>query len=178
MVRWICILFYYGFAQFLPMSHRPGGALFKALRSAPLHRMLSRAGTGINVESRVDIGSGGRVSLGDGSGIGARSRIEAATIGDGVIIAPEVVMLSRNHVLIERGVWIGRQGATERTPVQVGEGAWIGTRAILLPGVRIGSFAVVGAGAVVTRDVPDYAIAAGNPARILAVLGAESQIAV
>ncbi len=52
-------------------------------------------------------------------------------------------------------------------PVTIGDHAWIGARALICPGVRIGEGAVVGAGAVVTRDVPDYAMVAGNPARVV-----------
>ena len=52
-------------------------------------------------------------------------------------------------------------------PVTIGDHAWIGARALICPGVAIGEGAVIGAGAVVTRDVPPYAIAAGNPARVI-----------
>ena len=55
-------------------------------------------------------------------------------------------------------------------PIIVGDNVWIGTRAIILPGVTIGDGAVIGAGAVVTKDVPARSVAAGNPARILRTL--------
>ena len=48
-------------------------------------------------------------------------------------------------------------------PITIGDGAWIGAGAIILPGITIGKYAVIGAGSVVTKDVPDYTIAAGNP---------------
>lgn len=54
-----------------------------------------------------------------------------------------------------------------RGPVRIGNDVWIGSRAIILSGVSIGDGAVIGAGAVVTRDVPPYAVAAGNPARVV-----------
>jgi acetyltransferase-like isoleucine patch superfamily enzyme len=53
-------------------------------------------------------------------------------------------------------------------PIEVGNHVWIGTNAIILPGVKIGNFAVIGAGAVITSHVPETAIVAGNPARIIA----------
>ena len=52
-------------------------------------------------------------------------------------------------------------------PVTIGRNVWIGTRAIILPGVTIGDHSVIGAGAVVSRDVPDRAVVVGSPARIV-----------
>jgi acetyltransferase-like isoleucine patch superfamily enzyme len=62
----------------------------------------------------------------------------------------------------------------KRAPVRICRGAWIGAHAIILKGVRVGCGAVVGAGSVVTRDVPDWTIVAGNPARVVKEL-AESE---
>ncbi len=61
----------------------------------------------------------------------------------------------------------GNQDAVSRGPVRIGNDVWIGAAALVLDGVTIGDGAVVAAGAVVTRDVPPYAIVAGNPARII-----------
>jgi maltose O-acetyltransferase len=55
-------------------------------------------------------------------------------------------------------------------PVEIGEDVWVGGGAIILPGVRIGSRAVVGAGSVVTRDIPEGVFAAGNPCRVVRAL--------
>ncbi|WP_425453518.1 acyltransferase [Companilactobacillus furfuricola] len=52
-------------------------------------------------------------------------------------------------------------------PITIREGAWIGAKAILLPGVTIGEHAIVGAGAVVTKDVESYAVVGGNPAKLI-----------
>jgi len=60
---------------------------------------------------------------------------------------------------------MNRQGWSEDRPVCIEDDVWIGSRVILLPGVRIGKGSIVGAGSVVTRDVEPYAIVAGNPAR-------------
>jgi acetyltransferase-like isoleucine patch superfamily enzyme len=107
--------------------------------------------------------------------IGARSLIGEAcilrgqggiTIGDDVFLAPLVQMLAVNHVYHDTSRPISLQGITCQG-IAVEDGAWIGGGAIILDGVRIGKNAVVGAGAVVTRDVPDYCVAVGNPARIV-----------
>jgi maltose O-acetyltransferase len=66
-----------------------------------------------------------------------------------------------------------RRRQPEAQPVTIGDHAWIGTRAIILPGVTIGDGAVVGAGSVVTKDVPPNGVVAGNPARLLRLLDAE-----
>ena len=59
-------------------------------------------------------------------------------------------------------------------PVEIGSDAWVGGGAIILPGVRIGSRTVIGAGSVVTRDVPDDVFAAGNPCRVMRAIRSES----
>lgn len=82
------------------------------------------------------------------------------TIEDGVQIAACVKILSNNHDLSDREV-------ITLAPVRLCRGCWIGAGAIILPGVTVGENSVVGAGAVVTHDVPAHSIVAGNPARIL-----------
>ena len=82
------------------------------------------------------------------------------TIEDGVRIAANVQLISNNHDPYDLDILICK-------PVRIRESAWIGAGATILPGVCVGRHASVGAGAVVTRDVPDYAVAAGNPARII-----------
>jgi acetyltransferase-like isoleucine patch superfamily enzyme len=87
-------------------------------------------------------------------------------IGDWVRIAPGAKIFTWNHRFEDAAVPIKRQGGDLRA-VEIGEDVWIGTDAVIVPGVRIGRGAVVGAGAVVTRDVPDLAIVAGVPARAI-----------
>lgn len=83
-------------------------------------------------------------------------------IGDYTQIAANVGIISANHNLYDN-----RQH-TEVKPVRIGRYGWIGMNAIILPGVELGDFTVVGAGAVVTKSFPDgYCIIAGNPARII-----------
>ena len=87
-------------------------------------------------------------------------------IEDDVTIAANVQLLTNNHDLYDRPVLFCK-------PVQICKGAWIGAGATILPGVRIGRYAVIGAAAVVTKDVPDYAVAVGNPARVIKMLEAD-----
>ena len=92
----------------------------------------------------------------------------AVTIGDDVQIATAVQIITATHPLDAAERATGREMAR---PVRIGDRAWIGAGAILLPGVTVGRDAVVGAGAVVTRDVPPGTVVAGNPARSIRTLG-------
>jgi len=85
-------------------------------------------------------------------------------IGDHTMIGPNVQIYTAAHDLqAETRI----QGWEVAKPIDIAENVWIGGGAILLPGVKIGRNAVVGAGAVVTRDVPENTIVAGNPARVI-----------
>ncbi len=84
-------------------------------------------------------------------------------IGDGTQIGPAVRIYTADH---PRDPQLRSAGLESRKPVRIGRNVWIGGGAILLPGVSIGDDALIGAGSVVTRDVPATAAVAGNPARI------------
>ena len=85
------------------------------------------------------------------------------TIGDNVQIAGNVQLLSNNHDPYDRQVLLCK-------PIIIKKGAWIGAGASILPGVTIGEYAIVGAGAIVTKDVGDYEVAVGVPAKIVKTL--------
>jgi len=107
--------------------------------------------------------------IGAGSWIGQAAFLHAAggiTIGTRVGIAPHVCILTSTHGAVPRHVPI-MDGALAFAPVVLGDGCDLGIGAIILPGITVGIGAQVGAGAVVTHDVPDYAVVAGNPARVL-----------
>ena len=85
-------------------------------------------------------------------------------IGDQAMLGPGVHIYAATHPTDPAS----RQSFLEYgAPVTIAENAWIGGRAVILPGVTIGRHAVVAAGSIVTKDVPDYALVAGNPARIV-----------
>jgi acetyltransferase-like isoleucine patch superfamily enzyme len=105
----------------------------------------------------------GRIRIGDrvfiNSGVVVVSVLEV-TIGNDVAIANEAYIMDTDSHGVE-----GRP--VKNAPVRIGDGSWIGARAIILPGVTIGRRCLVAAGAVVSRDVPDDTLVAGNPARII-----------
>jgi acetyltransferase-like isoleucine patch superfamily enzyme len=93
-------------------------------------------------------------------------------IGDNVMFGPEVTILGGNHRIDVPGIPMIEVDDSMKSDendrgVVIGNDVWVGTRAIILHGVHIGDGAVVGAGSVVTKDVPPYAVVAGNPARVL-----------
>jgi acetyltransferase-like isoleucine patch superfamily enzyme len=107
--------------------------------------------------------------IGDDSWVGQQCFFHSAgglRIGRAVGIAPGVRILTSRHSDpgVERPIM---EGALEFGPVEVGDGSDLGVACTVLPGVRIGRGVQVGAGAVVAADLPDYAVAAGVPARVL-----------
>lgn len=96
------------------------------------------------------------------------------SIGDNCIFASDVSINSENHNYSQRSQLIRRQGATRRG-IRIGEDCWVGTKAVILDGVTIGKGCVIAAGAVVNRDVPEYSVVGGVPARILKIRGEENE---
>ena len=90
------------------------------------------------------------------------------TIGDDVQIAPVVQLLTATHPLDPA---VRRSGLEGGKPIRIGNNVWIGGGAIVLPGVTVGDDAVIGAGSVVTRDLPAGVVVVGNPARARAGAG-------
>jgi maltose O-acetyltransferase len=88
-------------------------------------------------------------------------------IGDYTLFGPAVQIYTPMHPLDA----MERRGKEFGKPVEIGADVWVGGGAIILPGVRIGSRTIIGAGSVVTRDVPDDVFAAGNPCRVIRTLG-------
>jgi acetyltransferase-like isoleucine patch superfamily enzyme len=134
----------------------------RRLRKLYLRVWLGRFGRGTNVQMRCRLLNGRKVFFGDrnviNSGCFFDGRCFPIEIGQDVSIGPEATILTLGHD--PRSPNFGDKGG----PVKIGDHVWIGYRAIILPGIEIGEGAVVGAGAVVTKDVPPFTIVAGNPA--------------
>ena len=91
-------------------------------------------------------------------------------IGDGALIGHNVVIATVNHDLDPAN---GRKNSY--LPVKLGNHVWVGSNAVILPGVTVGEWAVIAAGAVVTRDVPPYTVVGGVPAKVIKTVEPERQ---
>ena len=172
LVRYLALSIYYGFAQFLPTQPIPGYQFAYWLRRFLVRYIFKSCGKGIVIKTRAYFGTGFNVVIGDRSQLGVNCRIENDLVmGHDVVMGPDVIIMSSRHAFERLDVPVNQQGNLPRRPVIIGNDVWIGTRVIILPGVKIGDQAVIGAGAVVTKDVPPRAVVAGNPARIIRYRG-------
>ena len=120
----------------------------------------------VNIERKAIIPR--TLYIGKGSGVGERSQIQGEThIGDYVMMGPECNIWTINHEISDVKKPMCKQGTKREQPVYIGNDVWIGSRVTILPGVKIGNGVVIGACSVVTKDVPDYAVIGGNPAKII-----------
>lgn len=116
-------------------------------------------------------GEGGSVVIGKSCSVNAHSWIGAGfskiTIGDDVRIGSGVKISCAAHIFSDPKKLIREQGIEKGVDIVIEGDCWIGANAVVLPGVRIGRGAVIGAGAVVTHDIPAMAIAVGVPAKVI-----------
>ena len=124
-------------------------------------------GANINIEKGAKFATGKGITIGNNSGLGIDSSVHGPLrIGDNVMMGPQVTIFSQTHVIGRTDIPMNQQGMRE-AEVVIGNDVWIGMRVIIMPGVKIGNGAVIGAGAIVTKDVPDYAVVGGVPARVI-----------
>ncbi len=175
--RFIRLTAYYLFARHLPAANHRYGRFALVIRGMICRGLFAKAGKDINVEKGAYFGDGNEIEIGDRSGIGVRCEVMGPVrIGADVMMGPDVVILTRNHRFDQPGKLIRQQGFYEWEPVTISDDVWIGQRSIILPGVTIGKGAVIGAGAIVTKNVPEYAIVAGNPAKVIRYRGQEKGV--
>lgn len=135
----------------------------------PFRRMLLRA-FGAKIAATASISNCCRVDcpwnlvMGDHASIGEEAWIyslDVIAIGDFACVGQRVQLLTGSHDISDPAFHLVTK------PITIGRGAWIAASAIVLPGVEVGDMAVVGAGSVVTRSVPPYAVVGGNPAKVI-----------
>lgn len=168
------------------------GRIGRLLRRIHYRAVLAGSGPVLSIGEHVEIGcpanitlgneitlvpgavlracGGGSLRMGNRIALNGNARIIAdfgsIEMGSSILIGPNVVIRSSNHQTVRQGVPIWEQGQTGGRIV-VGDDVWIGANAVIVADVTVGSHAVIAAGAVVTRDVPEYAVVAGVPARVI-----------
>ena len=119
----------------------------------------------------LETGQAAAIRIGDHSSVHPSSflcaYLEDIEIGSGVMLAANCALYSYDHGS-EKGQTVQEQALVSRGKIVIGDHAWLGYGVFVTSGVRIGEGAVVGAGSVVTKDIPAYAIAVGNPAKVVA----------
>jgi len=139
----------------------------RAGRDRLLRRLLASLGEGAVVRAPLYVDFGFHLSIGDRTFVNfglVALDVAPITIGADCQIGPNVQLLTPIHPLdadLRRATW------EQAAPITLGDNVWLGGGVIVLPGVTIGSDTVVGAGAVVSRDLPAGVLAVGTPARVL-----------
>ena len=126
-------------------------------------QLFGEVGEGVWLEPPVHVSYGSNVTLGDGVYINTNVTFTddyRITIGNGVLLAPNVAITTTGHPVHPD---LRPEGQMFALPVVIEDNVWIGTGAIILPGVTIGRNSVIGAGSVVTKDVPPDVVAGGDP---------------
>lgn len=146
--------------------YNESGASSPDQRLKLLRLQLGHVGERVNVRPPLYIDYGYNIRLGDGVFLNfgcVMLDVTQIDIGAGAQIGPGVQILTADH---PRDAARRRAGVEFGRPIRIGANVWIGGGALILPGVSIGDDAIIGAGAVVTHDVPAGATATGNPARL------------
>lgn len=136
-------------------------------RDRLIGELLPNAGSGTWIQPPFFCDYGSNITLGDNVFFNfncAVLDVAPVRIGSRVLFGPAVQIYAATHPLRAAD---RRTGLEAGKPVEIGDDVWVGGGAVICPGVRIGSRTVIGAGSVVTKDVPDDVFAVGNPCRVL-----------
>lgn len=165
LLRSLSLSMYLLFGKYLPSSTNrviPCGKV----RAFWARGFIRHCGKNVNIDKGAIFSS--QLSIGNNSGIGQYSRLQGKIdIGNNVMMGAECWIYTSNHEFSDINKPMIEQGYKAQEPVVIGDDVWIGGRVTILPGVTIGQGAILGACAVVTKNVEPYAIVGGNPARVL-----------
>ena len=144
----------------------------KEKRKALLKEMFAEIGDGCYIEPPFHANWGGR-HVHFGKGVYANFNLTMVDdthiyVGDGTMFGPNVTIATAGHPIDPE---LRSRGLQYNMPVRIGSNCWFGAGAIVMPGVTIGDNVVIGAGSVVTRDIPSNVVAVGNPCRVMRQIG-------
>ena len=158
------------FLRYLPEeNHHPFFRAFNLLRGSACKRIFKKSGRNLQAHRQARFGTGRNLSIGDDSNLGVNAFVNTrggVTIGDNVMMGPDVIILTGRHTFDSLDLPIQNQPTTY-APVEIGNDVWLGTRVVVIAGVKIGDGCVVGANSVVTKDIPPYSVAVGVPVRVV-----------
>lgn len=160
-----CYIIYCLIAKHLPDGFGPVGKFSRKVRHLVCQPLLKRSAKVFSIDSGADFGNGSCLKISEHTNIGPDFSLTGSgvlTFGSHIAMGKQCMFITQNHKYQKEGY-----DGFEIKDITVGNDVWFGHRVIVLPGVTIGNHAILGAGAVVTKDVPDYAIVAGNPAKVI-----------
>lgn len=161
------LIIYYSFIKNLPNSRYVN--FFTFIRTQFVYKILLKTepGTLGKIEENVYISDSSNLKLGFNTQINENVFLQGCHIGNNVLIAPNVSILSSTHSIDRIDIPILLQEDIINNNVTIEDDVWIGRSAIIMPGIHIGKGAIIGAGAVVTKNVESFTIVGGVPAKLI-----------
>lgn len=168
-MKYISLFIYKVFLIYLPPTSFPIlGKPSKILRGYFCKKIFRNSGKSIDIERGVVFGNGFNIIIGSNSGLGKYCYIPSdISIGDNVMMGPNVLIISENHNYSDTKIPMNMQGISKKGHVIIEDDVWIGARAIITEGRIIKRGTIIAAGTVLTKDFPEFSIIGGNPGRLI-----------
>lgn len=169
-MRKIALIIYYIIFSKLPSSYFPLGVLFNILRVVTL-RCVIQVGQKTKIQKNVYIGDGNNIAIGHNCQINENVKLDNVEIGNHVMIAPGVTIIGKMHNFQNLDIPMILQGVNQSKKTIIEDDIWIGTNAIIMPGVKIEKGVIVAAGGIVTKNCNAYGVYGGVPAKLIKYRG-------
>ncbi len=160
------LLLYYLLINKMPRSSFLFGSFFNAIRIFVVSKIF-KIGKKCKFQDRIYFGNGKDIQIGDYCQINEYVKLDNVKVGNYVMIARYATFLGKMHVTSSTNIPMILQGQKDVKQSVVEDDVWIGTNAIIMPGIKISKGTIVAAGAVVTKDTKSYSIVGGVPARLI-----------
>lgn len=154
---------HFSFNRFLRFLFKGGHKYYRA--------QFNKIGENVIIHQDCFISKPDKLTIGNNSYLGPRCELFTSgelIIGAGVVLGQDVLIITSNHNYNSPDLYaLPFDDRNIESPVYIDDNCWIAARVTILPGVKIGEGSIIGAGSVVTKDVPSYAIVGGNPAKVI-----------